>query len=103
MSINKKIRDQIASNVQLRALGNSNRSMRDVCVDLINASKLDWEEIAAGAYLCKSTVGRLATEQTKNPQLETVERIMKFFDCRVDLKGEIVRGPNLLQPKHKRR
>lgn len=99
MSVKKTIRDKIASNVQLRALGNSNRSLRDVCIDLINASALDWKEIAEGTYLAKSTIANLAKEKTLYPQLETVERIMKFFDCRVDLSGEVVKGRNLLKPK----
>ena len=101
MSIEKKIRAKITANVALSALGNSNRSMRDVAVDLINASGLDWDVIADGCYLCKGTIGNLAQDITQNPQLQTVERVMKFFDCRVDLKGEVVRGPNLLQPKGK--
>jgi len=101
MSVAKKIRDQIAANVALSALGNSNRSMRDVAVDLINASGLQWEYIADGCYLCKGTIKNLAKDITQNPQLQTVERVMKFFDCRVDLKGEIVKGGNLLKPKGK--
>ena len=101
MSIEKKIRDQIAAKVKLRALGNSNRSLRDVAVDLINASNMHWEDIADGCYLCASTIGNLAKDITQNPQLQTVERVIKFFDCRVDINGEIVKGPNLLQPKTK--
>jgi hypothetical protein len=101
MSVEKKIRDQIAGIVAMRALGNSNRSLRDVAVDLINASNMDWEDIADGCYLCKGTIGNLAQDITLNPQLQTVERVMKFFDCRVDLTGEIVKGPNLLKPKTK--
>ena len=101
MSVEKKIRAKIAGNVQMRALGNSNRSLRDVAVDLINASDMFWEDIADGAFLCKSTIGNLAKDITKNPQLQTVERVIKFFDCRVDINGEIVKGPNLLQPKIK--
>lgn len=102
MSVEKQIRDKIKAEVQLRALGNSNRSLRDIAVDLINASNLDWETIAEGTYLCKSTIGNLAKDITQNPQLQTVERVIKFFDCRVDLTGELVKGPNLLQPKDKK-
>ena len=87
MSVAKKIRDQIAANINMRALGNTTRSLRDVAVDLINASK--------------STIKNLAEDKTKNPQLQTGERIIKFFDGRVDLTGEVVKGPNLLQPKKK--
>jgi transcriptional regulator with XRE-family HTH domain len=101
MSVAKKIRDNIAANVKLSALGNSNRSLRDVCIDLINASGLYWEDIADGTYLCRSTIGNLAKDITQNPQLQTIERIMKFFDCRVDINGEVVKGINMLQPKTK--
>jgi hypothetical protein len=103
MSIAKKIRDNISVTVDLRALGNSNRSLRDIAVDLINASGLAWEDIADGTFLCKGTIGNLAKDITKNPQLQTVERVIKFFDCRVDLRGEVVKGPNLLQPKQKQK
>ena len=102
MSIAKKIRDQINANVLLSALGNSNRSLRDVSVDLINASGLDWDVIADGTYLCKGTIGNLAQDITLNPQLQTVERVLKFFDCRVDMRGEVVKGDNLLKPKTKK-
>ena len=101
MSVEKKIRDKIAGNVRLRALGNSNRSLRDVAVDLINASGMYWEDIADGCYLCKGTIANLAKDVTQNPQLQTVERVIKFFDCRVDLSGEVVKGVSLLQPKIK--
>ena len=97
--IQKQIRDQIAAQVQLRALGNSTRSLRDVAVDLINASGMDWEDIAEGTFLAKSTIARLAKDITQNPQLQTVERVLKFFDCRVDLKGEVIKGDNRNQPK----
>ena len=62
---------------------------------------MHWEDIADGCYLCASTIGNLAKDITQNPQLQTVERVIKFFDCRVDINGEIVKGPNLLQPKTK--
>ena len=102
MSVEKKIRDRIAANVAMSALGNSNRSLRDVAVDLINASDMYWEDIADGTYLCKSTIGNLAKDITQNPQLQTIERVLKFFDYRVDMKGEIVKGSNLNQPKTKK-
>lgn len=101
MSVAKKIRDKIGASVTLSALGNSNRSLRDVAVDFINASELDWQDIADGTFLCKGTIGKLAQDITQKPQLETVERILKFFDCRVDMRGEIVKGDSLLGPKVK--
>jgi hypothetical protein len=101
MSVEKKIRTQIAENVALFALGNSNRSLRDVAVDLINASGMDWSDIADGCYLCTGTIANLSLDITLNPQLQTVERILKFFDCRVDMTGEVVKGKYLLQPKTK--
>jgi hypothetical protein len=101
MSVEKKIRDKIAGQVKLSALGNSNRSLRDVAVDLINASDMDWVDIADGCYLCKGTIANLSLDITLNPQLQTVERVMKFFDYRVDVNNEVVKGANLLKPKGK--
>ena len=55
MSIEKKIRDRIAANVAMSALGNSNRSLRDVAVDLINALIKEQAEGNAGKIIRKLT------------------------------------------------
>ena len=85
MSIGRTIRANIESNVALVAIGNSERKMKDLAVDLINASGMSYEDIADKCYLCKGTIKNLATEVTKNPQSETLERIFRAFEFRLDL------------------
>ena len=87
MTIAKQIRDSIDANVALSSLGNSNRKMKDVAVDLINASKMDYKDIAGMCYLCKSTIANLASGKTKNPQSETIERIFRAFEYQLDMKA----------------
>lgn len=83
MSVANEIRKRVHKRVQLTALGNSTRSMRDVAVDLINESKQDWSDIAEGTYLSKSTIKKLATDQTRFPRIDTLERIFTYFSCSV--------------------
>ena len=87
MSIEKQIRDAINANVALSALGNSNRKMKDVAADLINASGMYYEDIADKCYLCTATIQNLATGKTKNPQSETVERIFRAFEYQLDIRA----------------
>ena len=86
MSIEKQIRDNINANVALSALGNSNRKLKDVATDLINASGMYYEDIADKCYLCPSTIRNLATGKTQNPQSETIERIFRAFEYQLDMK-----------------
>lgn len=94
-NISKRIKDK----VRLRAIGNSGRKLKHVAQDLVNASDLGYGEIAEGCFLCKATVKNLARGTTHNPQSETVERVFRFFDMRVDLNGEPIKGKYANQPK----
>jgi hypothetical protein len=85
------LRRQLNRRVELKAIGNSNRKMKDVAIDLINESHLDYETIAAGCFLSETTIKRLALEITINPQSETIERIFRYFQMTVNLKGEIIK------------
>ena len=82
------IRNAVAEKVSVQALGNSNRSMKDLAIDLINASNLSYADIADGSFLCTTTVKKLAMEITRFPRMDTIERIYKFFG--VDMKGDLV-------------
>ena len=97
-----EVKTRIGAKVKLQAVGNSKRKLRDVAVDLVNASGMGWAEIAAGCYLSKATIGNLAKDKTKNPQSETIERVFRFFDMRVMLSGENIKGKYLNQPKGKK-
>ena len=97
----EEVRKRIGAKVKLAAIGNSKRKMRDVAVDLINASDMDWKDIAAGCYLSKATIAKLAKDQTRNPQSETIERVFRFFNMRMSLEGEMIKGQYANQPKEK--
>jgi len=97
-----EILEIITSKVKLQAIGNSKRKMRDVAIDLINQSGLDWSYIAGGCYLSKSTIAKLAKDETKNPQSETLERIFRFFDMKMSLSNEVIKRQYTNQPKGKR-
>lgn len=97
-----EVKTRIGAKVKLQAIGNSKRKLRDVAVDLINASGLDWKTIAAGCYLSKATIGKLAKDETKNPQSETIERVFRFFDMQMSLSNEIIKGQYSNRPKEKK-
>lgn len=93
------LRKRIARHVKLTALGNSNRSMRDIAVDLINQSNLDIAEIAEGCFLCTQTVKNLAEDITEHPHTETLERIFRFFNFKVQLHEERINTTYQNKPK----
>ena len=99
MTIAKQIRDTINTNVSLAAIGNSDRKMKDVAIDLINASGMDYKDIAGMCYLCKTTIANLASEKTKNPQSETLERIFRAFEYQLDLKAVKLNAKFTNKPK----
>ena len=93
------LKAHVKKRVNLTAGGNSERKMKNVAIDLINESNLDHSIIADGCFLCTQTVTNLAEETTVNPQSETIERIFKFFEMSVNLKGVAVKTKYLNQPK----
>ena len=98
-TISNSIRENIRDRVALNALGNRKRDLKAVAIDLINASGQDWGEIAAGCYLCKATIKNLATENTRFPRADTLERIFRYFEYDVTL-GEVrLKGQYRNQPK----
>jgi hypothetical protein len=103
MSLKQEMRERLDKKVKLRAVGNTHRKLRDVAVDLINAADLPYAEIAAGTYLCKSTIKNLGNDHTRNPQSETLERIFRFFEYNVALDRVAIKAQYRNQPKGKRR
>ena len=87
--------------IVLSAIGNSNRTSRELAVDLINASGQSWAFIANGAMLSKSTVKNLATEKTKRPQSETTDRIIRYFNYGINLKPTMIKFEFENKPKVK--
>lgn len=98
-SIEHELRLRINSKVKLFAVGNSKRKLRDVAIDLINASELDWGDIAKGSFLSRGTIAKLAQDQTRWPQAETIERIIRFFNYQVVLSSVDIKGVYSNKPK----
>ena len=101
MSIEKKIRAQIKETVALKFGGDDKRTMKDLAVDLINASGLSWKDIATGCYLGATTVKNLATEKTRFPRFDTIERVFKFFEYEASMKQVSISAKNSNKEKGK--
>lgn len=100
MTIEAEIRKRLKAQVSLKFGGNDNRSMREVAVDMIHASGMDWKSIAHGTYLAKSTIKNLATEKTQYPRYDTIERVYKFFEYEANLKPVTLKAEYANQPKN---
>lgn len=95
------VKSQMLAKVKLAAIGNSDRKLKDVAQDLVNASGMSFAEVAHGCFLCTSTVKKLARGSTSNPQSETIERVFRFFNMRVDLSGEPIKEKYANRKKEK--
>ncbi len=94
-----ELQNKIAEHVNLSAIGNSNRSMKDIAIDLIHESKMPYSKIAEGCFLCDATIKNLADEETRYPRYDTIERIFRFFNMRMDLQGEPIKARFLNKAK----
>lgn len=79
--LNTELRKATAGQVNLSCLGNSDRTTKEVVIDLINASELSHADIALGSFLSTQTVKKLVATRkaTRRPQGETLDRILRFF------------------------
>ena len=80
--------EEVDKRVNMKMLGNSNRSMKDFAIDLLNNSGQDIETIAAGTCLHKTTIRNLKNEITQHPRYDTIERVYKHFE--IDLQAKQV-------------
>ena len=81
---------QMAQRVRKVALGNTRTGLKEVCADLVNEYGNDarsLKSIAEGCFLSPGTVQRVSEcDPYYRPQAETLERILRFFNCQVDIK-----------------
>lgn len=92
-----------------RALGNTKKGFKEVCSDLINdycnGDKKKMKHLADGTFLCVSTLERMSTlDETKDgapyrPQVETCERILKFFNAEVSFSQTALKAQYMNKPK----
>ena len=94
-SIHASVHDK----VKMYALGNTTRSLKDLAIDLINASGKSYKEIAEITYLNHVTIANLAEEKTRWPRADTLERIMVAFDVSVTACGYKVEKKYKPRPK----
>jgi len=97
--ITEMIKARIYKNCNMTAIGNSERKLKDVAIDLINASGMDHGVIADGCFLCSSTITRLIDGETISPQSETIERIYRYFDLTLTLDGTPIKREFLNRKK----
>ena len=90
LRLSDEIRQRVFTSVRPYAIGNSNRKMKDVAIDLINNSGMKWSYIASGCFLSEQTIKNLATEVTRNPQSETIERVFRFFGVALSMDTIII-------------
>ena len=90
---------RIKKKVKMHCCGNSNRTLKDFVVDVINNSGESYADIAAECHLHTQTVKNLAEEKTQNPQHETINRIVMHFQIRLDGSFESVKAQYRNKPK----
>jgi hypothetical protein len=102
-SLQEDTRAQVLSmldrKVKLSAIGNDSRTMRDVAIDLLNASGEQLQDVAHECFLSPETVKRLAREETQRPQADTLERIYRHFGYELQLKRVVIRPKFANAPK----
>ncbi len=99
--ISARIRSLITKNVEMTAIGNSRRSLKDTAIDFVNASNLSPKDVALGSFLAPATVRKLIDGDTKRPQAETLERIFRFFENELVFKSVRLSAKNLNVAKKK--
>ena len=92
MKTSKDVRARLQKMVTKPTGGNSNRTLRELAIDVINESGKSYSEIAHESWLCKATVVRLAEGYTIYPRADTIDRILKTFG--VTLTGNVVTVKN---------
>ena len=97
--------EEIHHRVNMQLLGNSNRGMKELAIDLLNNSKTDINLIAAGTYLHRSTLIKLRDGITVHPRYDTIERVYKYFNIDLQAKQVTVKSryANKAKSKSKRK
>jgi len=54
-------------------------SILNEVIDGLAANKGRWPEVAAGSGVPVSTVRKVAQRRTKNPRIETIDRLRRYF------------------------
>lgn len=102
-----QIRDEIFKRIGEKALGNSNRGLKEVASDLLNQmGRDDMKNIVAGTFLSPSTIDRVMnlTEaesgEPYRPQSETLERIFRYCGAEISFNEVVIKKKFLNQPKY---
>jgi hypothetical protein len=87
-----QIKNEIYKRINNKALGNSNRGMKEIASDLLNdLGRNELKNIEKGTFLSRSTLERLMelTEAESGaeyrPQSETLERVMRYCGAEIDV------------------
>jgi len=97
-------RKHILTRIKPIALGNTNRDLLDVCSDLLNQDKGNWQVVAEKAFLSFATVVRVALcERPYSPRADTLERIIRYYGVKVSFAEEHIESRYDNKPKAKRK
>jgi len=73
-----------------KALGNTDKGLKEVCSDLLNAYGSDLRAVIKGTFLSRATLEHLQnlndtpTGNPYRPQAETLERVLKFYGAQIN-------------------
>lgn len=96
-----KYHREMVGNIKTNALGNSERGLKELASDLVaqHGSK-GAKKVAESAYLNVATVERvLKCEPNYQPRLDTIERILRACDVRLESGYVATKGKYMPQPK----
>ena len=91
-----------------KALGNTNRGLKDVCSNLLNdfgRSSKNMKILSEGTYLSRPTLERMMdlteTEEGRpyHPNADTCERILRFFGAEIFFDQVSIQNRYANQPK----
>ncbi len=96
-----KFHREMMANISNKALGNSDRGLKELASDLIaQHGDRAARKIADSAYLNVATVERvLKCEPHYQPRLDTIERILRACDVRLESGYVATKGKYMPQPK----
>ncbi len=96
-----KFHREMMKGIQNNALGNSERGLKELASDLVaQYGEKGARKVADAAYLNCATVERvLKCESNYQPRLDTIERILRACDVRLESGYVATKGKFMPQPK----
>ena len=101
-----QIRDEIFKRIGEKALGNSNRGLKEVASDLLNQmGRSELKNICAGTHLSPTTIDRIMSLKEAesgadySPQSSSLERVFKFCGAEIEFHTVDIKKRFMNKPK----